>query len=745
MKFWLSWLALPTCVAVLATPGMAIAEVGVGVVAPAPALVSNLWRLPSSASGMRMGGEAGSRVWPIYVPAQIVPTLKRFQLGYSAAIAVMPEASWLTFTINGQTMGHVPIAAPTGVKTLSFDIPAGVLQPGWNAVGIDVSQHHRVDCSVASTYELWTQVDPARTGFVGGPPKIATLDDLPALATDDAGATRLHLVLPKDPSPAEVERAVKVAERVVLRGHFAHPVVDTASMPTGLTIMVATSGALAGQPSAKAPSGIQVSADPQGRPMLILSANNEGDLDGNINEFGGSAPTPTGTEDGLRALARLGGMKLKSGGTLSLDDLGIRSREFSGRLFQEAFDVVLPPDAYPADYDEARLSLDGGYAAGLTRDARLVVRVNGIIDGNLEFDRPGGAVLHGDIIHMPLEPFHPGHNRIEIEALLPALSDQTCDALKAIGAKQRFLLLGTTTLSLPRLARIAQFPSLSASFSGNLGITPLAAPRLFLPRTTDGAISAVATLLANATRNTGMPTNAVFLTGTPQSGSDPAIVVGNPSDLPAGLLAAAGLDAGAVSAAWRAGATPRPNGPGDAGLGRHGGSDRARLDAWGQGIDEDSGWTSGLGSSLRWAQASIVGSLRSAGLAAYPDRPITVTADTSFVYAQGLFEGAPLTLVTARDDHSLATGAAAMTDPSRVASFDGRAVLLDDGSQTADLTPARDTVFFRTEGFSIGNDRLVAAGWVSKHAGWYIGSVFLACMMLGASTSAFLVFGRKEG
>ncbi len=729
---------LTACLGV-AAPGPGSAEPAAPVAA---ARTTALWHLPASADGMRIVGEAGTLSWPVYVPAQAAPTLKRFQIGFQAALQVMPEASWLTVSINGQALGRVPIAAPTGVKTLLVDIPPGVAQPGWNAVAISITQAHRVDCTVASTYELWTRIDPATTGFLGGPPKIASLADLPALPTDGSGATPLHLLLPREPSPTDLGRAVKVAERVALRGHFLHPVVDTAPAASGLQIAVGTPGALAWLPNRGAKPGPGTTLDPgrDGAPLLVVSAATEDELDQAIEEFGRGGPDAVGTEEGLGALARQGGRRLKPGTSLSFDELGIRSRTFNGRLFHDAFDVVLPPDAYPADYAEAQLTLDGGYAAGLTEDARFTVRVNGIIDGNLDFVDPRGVVLQRRVIHMPLDPFHPGHNRIEIEAQLPNRADGTCDAIGAIGAKERFLLLGTSRLSLPPLARVAQFPNLAASLSGNLRVTPREAPRFFLPRATDAAVSAVATLLANASVDTGTPADAVFQRGVPQSGAGPAIVVATSADLPASLLGSAGIDAPTVAAAWRA--AGRPAGSAAPGLAAREATDTARLDAWGQSVDDR--WLGGFGASLQGLGDKLTASLRAAGLLRYADSSLPITADTSFVFAQGMADDTPLTLVTARDDRSLAAGAVELTEPTRLAGLDGRAASFDDGASGATLVPARDTTFFRTQDLSMGNDRLVAAGWVSKHAAWYIGAVLLAVLLLGGSTSAFLVLSRRK-
>ena len=71
-----------------------------------------------------------------------------------------------------------------------------------------------------------------------------------------------------------------------------------------------------------------------------------------------------GTEAGLRAVAAFPGYPVSAGQTVSLRALGLQSAEFSGRFFRTGFNIVMPPDFYPADYGEAVITLAGGYAPG---------------------------------------------------------------------------------------------------------------------------------------------------------------------------------------------------------------------------------------------------------------------------------------------------------------------------------------------------------------------------------------------
>jgi Bacterial cellulose synthase subunit len=105
-------------------------------------------------------------VAPVYVTGRQVDARARFRLGMPSSVSVLPESATLTVSVNGADVKAVPVGVAYGLRVTEFDIPAGLLRPGWNAVGIAAHHRHRVDCSVGAADELWTRVDPAETGFM---------------------------------------------------------------------------------------------------------------------------------------------------------------------------------------------------------------------------------------------------------------------------------------------------------------------------------------------------------------------------------------------------------------------------------------------------------------------------------------------------------------------------------------------------------------------------------------------------
>ena len=111
----------------------------------------------------RLVGEEATRSWGVYLTGREAEGATAIEVGYSSSIFVAPEASRLRLSINGTPVADTAIRAAEEPGTVRVALPAGVLRAGANAFRLDVQQRHRTDCSVGSTYDLWTALDPART------------------------------------------------------------------------------------------------------------------------------------------------------------------------------------------------------------------------------------------------------------------------------------------------------------------------------------------------------------------------------------------------------------------------------------------------------------------------------------------------------------------------------------------------------------------------------------------------------
>jgi hypothetical protein len=143
-----------------------------------------------TATAMRLEGEDAARELSFYLSAEQVATAGLLRLSYTNAVSVMPDDAVLDIELNGKPLAALPIRSPNGPATHDIPVAAKDLTVGWNQVRLRAKQHHRIDCSVQATYELWTQVDPLISGFLtSARPKDGDLAGLLSVGRNGDGAT----------------------------------------------------------------------------------------------------------------------------------------------------------------------------------------------------------------------------------------------------------------------------------------------------------------------------------------------------------------------------------------------------------------------------------------------------------------------------------------------------------------------------------------------------------------------------
>ena len=148
----------------------------------------------------------------------------------------MPEASRLRVVINDETVVNIPISSPQGIQRTVIPVRSGLLRGGQNIIRLEAVQRHRTDCTIAATYELWTDVDAASTKLVfaaGATKTLRSLEDLPAVGVDVKGVTTIRVVAPKVYRPEIRDRLLRLVQMVALRGRYAHPVIQVVESDSG--------------------------------------------------------------------------------------------------------------------------------------------------------------------------------------------------------------------------------------------------------------------------------------------------------------------------------------------------------------------------------------------------------------------------------------------------------------------------------------------------------------------------------
>ena len=517
-------MAMVPALALAATPPLAAA----------PAVV--IKHLPAGHAELTFTGENATRSWAVPLARIEAARTSTFQLAMLNAISTLPERSTLTLSINGTVLATVVARQHDEVAVLPVRIPTGLLVPGDNIVQVSVVMAHRVDCSVAATYELWTLLDPAKTGFVvpiDAAASARTLDDLATEPLADDGTTRIHVRRPEGASDADLARAARFMEAVVRRARLVRPIVDVGPQPgrgPGLDIVLdrdpAQGDATRTLKSLSQDEGVIIGRDPStDRLVLILAGADDGDIDRQITALS-RRPASGGSRLEQGAIA---------GGTRrSLAQMGFATERFAGRHYMAGIDVTLPSDFYPAN-DRARLLVDGAHSAALDDNAALVFRVNGTLVSTMPMAAGRAERFQHAVVELPLRFFHPGHNQIAIEGMTPTPADGPCD-MTSMPRETRLTIAGSSELEFPNFARLVTLPQIPAALSR--GAADAGAPlHLYLPGPDLGSLGAGLTVLANMATGPATIGTPVLHVGVPSSSDVPGILIAPAEQLPVALAA----------------------------------------------------------------------------------------------------------------------------------------------------------------------------------------------------------------
>lgn len=426
---------------------------------------------------LRLLGEDARRAVNVYLTEAQAAAAATLELGYLNAVVVAPEASRLMVSINGTSVLAQPISSSAADGRLQAAVPPGVLRAGANVIEFDASQRHRTDCSVQSTYELWTQIDPAATRlrFEGtGLSQISQLSEIAAVGFDDTGVTSIRFVAPGVGSSEVAGVALNLVQQLALALRVPElniSFVDTLpeTTPEGsLNVILSTADALPDQVSRMQP---QAAAGPMAAFAPVAVAPNTLVISG---------PDWSSVVAATRAVAEVATPanpafltprvdladpipRVEGATTLALSDLGVRTVEFNGRRYTTSFEFSLPADFYAQMYGEAYLMLDAAYSAEVLPGSQFDIYANGQIASATPVLRTNGGLFRNTQIKIPMTHFRPGRNQIDAEVLLQTDADARCAPGLTQSAADRFLFSASTHLVIPDFARAAALPDLQAT------------------------------------------------------------------------------------------------------------------------------------------------------------------------------------------------------------------------------------------------------------------------------------------
>jgi len=348
---------------------------------------------------------------------------------------------------------------------------------------------------------------------------------------------------------------------------------------------------------------------------------------------------------------------------------------------------------------------------------------------------------------------------------------------------KRFLLLSSTEIRFPAIARLGRTPDLMLTTAGGFPYTTAASPRLVVPTPDRESLSAAVTLavrLAVAARDL-IP--FTFTLARPGEPTDHTLIVAPAQALDPGLMKAIGLDPDAVRRVWENRAVPEsaaaplpptrvvlrhtqtensaaPAGqPGGASIepkptpsiaGSELSSSAASteiVDRWSGMVGKRAIWDGfpdvikSIGRHASDASAAVMSVIRSQGTKAKTPESSAIDARASLIIAQGGRPGSDtdaVTIVTAPDSRSLLQSAELLMDPVRWSNLRGRLSVMDASGELVGAVESAHVRYLETQPRSFGNVRLIAAGWFSLNPAAYVISALLMAGILAMTTLSLI-------
>ncbi|TDJ30312.1 MAG: hypothetical protein E2O55_01555, partial [Gammaproteobacteria bacterium] len=103
--------------------------------------------------------------YTFYIPLSPRVRLRRatLALAFTNSISMFETRSQLRVRVNGRVVGQTLLDARNPVRELSVDIPPDLMDPGYNEMEFQVSQHYVSQCENPMAPELWTNIDTSKS------------------------------------------------------------------------------------------------------------------------------------------------------------------------------------------------------------------------------------------------------------------------------------------------------------------------------------------------------------------------------------------------------------------------------------------------------------------------------------------------------------------------------------------------------------------------------------------------------
>lgn len=673
----------------------------------------------------------------------------QLHVGYQSAIVIAPELSRLRVLVNGTVVIDQPIESAETIADVTAGVAPGVLRAGQNVITFETVARHRTDCSIQSTYELWTEIEPDRTYLSFGREQVMRFmrpEDVAAIGVDDKGASQFNIVAPSLDVVASTTAVLRLSEALAIYANMPNQTINVTSSPVGpagngqMNVVIGLPGDL-DDVLAQVPQGATVSPTisfvndaKTGPGTMVVSGPSWQAINSAVETLISPIDRPA---DALRQTLSTQSYRYPDApiffdaARVEFSKLGVSTQEFSGRRFRTDFAVGVPTDFYANAYGEARLLLDAAYSPEVMPGSHIDVYVNGNVAATVPITNSGGSILRQLPVPVTMRHFRPGANTVTVEAVLLTRADAACAPGTTGNTSARFVVFDSSAFEMPRFARIAQLPNLAGTagtgFPYNRAVAPV--PVVIDTAGTD-SISTAATFLARMSVAGSRPIPVEPVATLAAVGDRDALFFGPVSKFQPDVLAQLGLTPETRTAWGTEAIVADPVDPQQT---------TATFDRWRQELS-GSGWRGQVSSFQDWLERNFDITADSLRLTPAEAAQFTPPEDASLVMSQrpGPDNKSIWTMVTAPTPQALREGGAALMQTSQWQKVGGDTTTFDQNAQDTQARPVTASIYRETQPFSLVNMRLIASNWLSANILSFASALFVACMLLGVATATLL-------
>ena len=352
----------------------------------------------------RMSGERAVSHFTLWLPK--FATANRFEVNFRNSVHVLEQYSNIIVELNGKKIIDQKLSVTGKEVTLS----AQDIEPksGLNSVKIYLEQRHRVFCGPQASFDLWTDIDLSRTGFV------ITNFNLPS--SIEGVAAGIHIQSLNGPFTLRVDPDLDAEVAANIAAKFS-PVIQQTNSRISLKSRWDPVESyenyfrvLISEPE-DGPSGLSVSSD--GAILYRVTS-----LKDPIFEALAEGPNLSISDEPKM---------IKTNQETSLFDLGYQNMEDVASYGSNGIQFVLPYDWLVLDNRKALLNVSFDYSPLVTEQSIFNIKVNDEIIYTRKIGNNPNVGSVEDFVEFNASLLKGGLNQIESEYLIPAeLKEAQC-------------------------------------------------------------------------------------------------------------------------------------------------------------------------------------------------------------------------------------------------------------------------------------------------------------------------------